>query len=248
MSCFGMDNATDIAGVAALLADSSRSTMLQALMDQRARTAGELAILAKIAPSTASQHLGRLTDGGLLAVEAQGRHRYYRLATPRVAALLESIMALAPAPVASHAPNVGFDLRFARTCYDHLAGTIAVALYDQLQTDGTLSVTSGGITLTPAGAERLRSLGIDTKAVEAGRRALARACLDWTERRHHLAGALGAALLSSFREHKWLTPRSGPRALRLTAAGRRALASRFGIEVGALIEAPGFELGIEITS
>lgn len=91
-----MDNATDIVGVAALLADSSRSTMLQALMDRRARTAGELAILAKIAPSTASQHLGRLTDGGLLVVEAQGRHRYYRLATPRVAALLESIMALAP--------------------------------------------------------------------------------------------------------------------------------------------------------
>jgi DNA-binding transcriptional ArsR family regulator len=231
-----MHNAIDIADVAALLADSSRSTMLQALMDRRARTAGELAVLAKIAPSTASQHLGRLTDGGLLAVEAQGRHRYYRLATPRVAALLESIMALAPAPVASRPPNVGFDLRFARTCYDHLAGTIAIALYDQLQIDGTLRVTSAGIALTPAGAQRMRSLGIDTEAIRAGRRPLARTCLDWTERRHHLAGALGAALLCSFRDHKWLTPRTGPRALRLTTAGRRALASRFDIDVSAVME------------
>lgn len=231
-----MDNVADIAGVAALLADSSRSTMIQALMDQRARTAGELALLAKIAPSTASQHLGRLTDGGLLVVEAQGRHRYYRLATPRVAALLESVMALAPAPVASHAPNVGFDLRFARTCYDHLAGTIATALYDQLQIDGTLQVTSAGITLTPAGTQRLQSLGIDTATIQAGRRPLARTCLDWTERRHHLAGALGAALLGSFRAHNWLTPRNAPRALRLTTAGRRALASHFNIDVSALME------------
>jgi DNA-binding transcriptional ArsR family regulator len=231
-----MDNVTDIAGVAALLADSSRSTMLQALMDQRARTAGELATLAKIAPSTASQHLGRLTDGRLLAVEAHGRHRYYRLATPRVAALLESIMALAPAPIASHAPNVGFELSFARTCYDHLAGTIATALYEQLQIDGTLSVTSGGIALAPAGAQRLQSLGIDTEAIQAGRRPLARRCLDWTERRHHLAGALGAALLYSFRARNWLIPRSAPRALRLTTAGRRALASHFDLDVSALME------------
>jgi hypothetical protein len=116
------------------------------------------------------------------------------------------------------------------------ARTIAVALYDQLQTDGTLSVTSGGITLTPAGAQRLRSLGVDTEAIQAGRRPLARSCLDWTERRDHLAGALGAALLSSFRAHKWLTPRSGPRALRLTAAGRRALVRHFDIDVSTLME------------
>ncbi len=231
-----MDNVTDIAGVAAILADGSRSTMLQALMDRRARTAGELAILAKIAPSTASQHLGRLIDGGLLVVEAQGRHRYYRLATPRVAALLESIMALAPGPVASHAPNVGFDLSFARTCYDHLAGTIATALYDQLQIDGALRVTSEGIRLTPAGAQRLQSLGIDTEAMQAARRPLARTCLDWTERRHHLAGALGAALLESFRAHNWLTPRSAPRVLRLTTAGRQALANQFNIDVGTLMK------------
>jgi DNA-binding transcriptional ArsR family regulator len=225
----------DITDIAGLLADSSRSTMLQALMDRHARTAGELARLAKIAPSTASQHLGRLTDGGLLVVEAQGRHRYYRLADPRVAALLESMMAFAPAPVASFAPHVGFDLRFARTCYDHLAGTIATALYDRLQADGTLRVTPEGITLSPAGAPALQSLGIDIQALRTGRRPLARACLDWTERRHHLAGALGGALLSSFRARDWLVPRNIPRALRLTTTGRRALASHFDIDVDVLV-------------
>jgi len=232
---------TDITGVAGLLADGSRATMLQALMDQRARTAGELARLARIAPSTASQHLARLSDGGLLALESRGRHRYYRLANPNVAALLEGMMAFAPAPVAPRnatlrTPNVGFDLRFARTCYDHLAGTIATALYDRLRADGTLRVTSSGVTLTPAGARRLQSLGIDTETLRAGRRPLARACMDWTERRDHLAGGLGAALLSHFRAQRWLTPRNAPRALRLTTTGRRALATHFDIDVSTLTE------------
>jgi DNA-binding transcriptional ArsR family regulator len=230
----GMEDAIDITDIAGLLADGSRSTMLQALMDQRARTAGELARLARIAPSTASRHLGRLTDGGLVVVEAQGRHRYYRLADPSVAALLESMLVFAPAPAASRTPDVGFDLRFARTCYDHLAGTIATALYDRLAADGTLHVTAEGVGLTPAGAQRLQALGIDSETLRAGRRPLARACLDWTERRHHLAGALGAALLSSFRAREWLVPRNVPRALRLTTAGRRALANHFDIDVGAL--------------
>jgi DNA-binding transcriptional ArsR family regulator len=234
-----MDDATDITGVAGLLADSSRATMLQALMDQRARTAGELARLAKIAPSTASQHLGRLTDGELLVVEAQGRHRYYRLANPQVAALLEGMMAFAPASVPPAPQRVGFDLRFARTCYDHLAGTIATALYDRLQADGTLRVTSSGVTLTPAGTRRLQSLGIDTESLRAGRRPLVRACLDWTERRDHLAGGLGAALLNQFRTQQWLTPRNAPRALRLTTTGRRALASHFDIDVSTLTETTG---------
>ena len=181
----------DITGLAGLLADASRSTMLQALMDRRARTAGELARLAKIAPSTASRHLSRLTDGELLAVEPQGRHRHYRLANPQVAVLLESMMAFAPASLPPRPRHVGFDLRFARTCYDHLAGTIATALYDRLRADGTLSVTSGGITLTPAGDRRLRSLGIDTETLQAGRRPLARACLDWITMRADKRGSVG---------------------------------------------------------
>jgi len=231
-----MDDATDITAVAGLLADSSRATMLQALMDQRARTAGELARLARIAPSTASQHLARLSDGGLLALESQGRHRYYRLANRKVAALLEGMMAFAPAPDPPVPQRVGFDLRFARTCYDHLAGTIATALYDRLQADGTLRVTSSGVTLTPPGARRLQSLGIDTETLRAGRRPLARACMDWTERRDHLAGGLGAALLSHFRTQQWLTPRNAPRTLRLTTTGRRALATHFDINVSTLTE------------
>jgi DNA-binding transcriptional ArsR family regulator len=232
----GMGDATDITGVAALLADSSRSAMLQALMDQRARTAGELAHLAKIAPSTASEHLARLNDGGLLACEAQGRHRYYRLANPKVAALLESMMAFEPASAPMRPLHVGFDLRFARTCYDHLAGTVATALYERLVTDGTLSIIADAITLTPAGARRLQPLGIDADAMRSGRRPLARSCLDWTERRDHLAGALGAAFLASFRTHNWVIPRNTPRALRLTAAGRDALASHFDIDVSALVK------------
>jgi DNA-binding transcriptional ArsR family regulator len=239
-----VDSAIDITGLAGLLADASRSTMLQALMDRRARTAGELARLAKIAPSTASQHLSRLTAGELLAVEAQGRHRYYRLANPEVAALLESMMAFAPAPAdaTSRTASAGFDLRFARTCYDHLAGTIATALYDRLQADGTLRVTSGGIMVTAAGDRRMRSLGIDTDTLRAGRRPLARACLDWTERRHHLAGGLGAAILASFRARHWLTPRNVPRALRVTTAGRQAFASHFDIDVSALAALPSFSI------
>jgi DNA-binding transcriptional ArsR family regulator len=226
--------AIDIANIAGILADPSRSTMLQALMDQRARTTGELARLAKVAPSTASEHLSRLTDGRLVTVQAQGRYRYWRLAGPEVAALLETIMALTPKPLAPPPPRVGFDLRFLRTCYDHLAGTVATALYDELQANGTLTVTDDRIELTADGAARLRSVGIDTEALRLGRRPLARACLDWTERRHHLAGALGAALLSTFREQNWVTPRREPRALRLTAAGRREFALHFGVDTASL--------------
>ncbi len=230
-----MVQAIDIAEVGRLLADPSRATFLQALMDQRARTTGELARLARVAPSTASEHLSRLADGRLLTVEAQGRHRYYRLADPKVAELLESIMALTPQPLASRAPRVGFDLRFARTCYDHLAGSVATAIYDQLTATAALTVSPEGIELTPDGAARLRSLGIDADELQRGRRPLARACLDWTERRHHLAGALGAALLDTFREQKWVKSRGEPRALSLTTAGQRALAEHFAIDTTRLV-------------
>lgn len=229
-----MVTAIDIADVARLVADPSRSTMLQALMDERARTAGELAQLARIAPSTASEHLSRLINGRLVTVAAQGRHRYYRLADAKVAVLLETMMALTPEPLAPPAPRVGFDMRFARTCYDHLAGTVATALYDELRDRGTLTVTRDRVELSPAGVKRLSLLGIDAEALRAGRRPLVRPCLDWTERRHHLAGALGAAVLSTFRARGWLRPRGTPRALRVTAAGSRALASHFGIDVESL--------------
>jgi hypothetical protein len=203
-------------------------------MDQRARTTGELARLAKIAPSTASEHISLLTDARLLAVQAQGRHRYWSLAGPEVAELLEAIMTLTPKPLAPPSPKVNSDLRFLRTCYDHLAGTVAIALYDQLQANGSLSISDERIELTPVGSESLRMLNIDPNGLRRGRRPLARPCLDWTERRHHLAGALGAALLNMFREQSWVTPRREPRALRLTSAGRRELALQFGIDTANL--------------
>jgi DNA-binding transcriptional ArsR family regulator len=230
-----MDSAIDIANIAGLLADPSRSTMLQALMDRRARTTGELARLAKIAPSTASEHISKLADARLLTVQAQGRHRYWSLAGPEVAKLLEAIMALTPKPVTPPSPSVSSDLRFLRTCYDHLAGAIAIAIYDQLQVDESLTILDERIELTPAGAKRMRALNIEPDGLGRGRRPLTRPCLDWTERRHHLAGALGAALLDMFREQSWVTPRREPRALRLTTTGRRELAVHFGIDIANLI-------------
>jgi DNA-binding transcriptional ArsR family regulator len=232
-----MELAADLSDLAGLLADESRSAMLQALMDQRARTAGELARIARVAPSTASRHLGRLTDGRLVTVEANGRHRYYRLSDPKVAALLEGMMAFTPVAATRRTRNVDFDLRFARTCYDHLAGTISTALYEQLQVNGTLRVTPDFITLTRSGSQRLKSLGLDLESLTAGRRPLTRTCLDWTERRDHLAGALGAGLLANFRALNWVVPRNAPRRLRVTEVGRKGLADHFGLDVGVLVGA-----------
>ncbi len=233
-----MTTGIETANVARLLADPSRARMLQALMDRRARTTGELGRLARIAPSTASEHLNRLADGQLVAVKAQGRRRYWSLAGPEVATLLETIMALTPQPKTPHRSGASFELGFVRTCYDHLAGTVATALYDRLQAQGTLAVTAEGIELTAAGSDRLGALGIDPEGLRHGRRPLARGCLDWTERREHLAGALGAALLNTFRERKWVTPRREPRALRITATGRRELATHFEIDTTSLSTKP----------
>jgi DNA-binding transcriptional ArsR family regulator len=230
-----MEHAADLADLAGLLADGSRCAMLQALMDQRARTATELARVAKVAPSTASRHLSRITDGGLVTVEAQGRNRYYRLANAEVATLLERMMAFTPVADSRPAPKVDFELRFARTCYDHLAGVVATALYQEFLANGTLHAAPEFIAVTPQGSRTLASFGIDVDALGAGRRPLTRTCLDWTERRDHLAGALGAVLLTSFRARNWLAPRRAPRAMRVTDAGREGLAAHFGVDVTALV-------------
>lgn len=219
-----------VASVATLVGDPTRAEMLAVLLDGRAHTVGELARHAGVAVSTASGHLGRLLDGGLVAVEAQGRHRYHRLAGPEVASLLEQLHALAaqpPAPVRAPAA-----LAYARTCYDHLAGTVAVALYDRLVDTGALHLGDAGPELAPAGAGILARLGVDTGAVAAtearGRRPLTRACLDWTERRPHLAGALGAALLDSLVAARWVVRQPSSRAVRVTDAGREGLTEALG--------------------
>ncbi|WP_243060873.1 helix-turn-helix transcriptional regulator [Nocardioides sp. SR21] len=214
---------TDLAAAGALIGDPSRARMLDALMGGRALAAGELARVAGVGRSTASEHLARLLDGGLVEVVAQGRHRYYRIAGPDVGAALEALSHVAPPrPVASlrqsgHARALGH----ARTCYDHLAGVCGVALHDALLAGDWLTPAYD---VTPAGAAGLGSWGVDVEAARAQRRAFARPCLDWTERRPHLAGALAAAITGSLVERAWFVRRAADsRALRLTDAGRAGL-------------------------
>lgn len=193
--------------------------MLDSLMSGRALAAGELARVAGIAPSTASEHLARLLSGGLVEVVAQGRHRYYRLAGPAVGAALEALSQVAPTrPVrtlreSGHARALGF----ARTCYDHLAGRCGVALHDALLERRWLSEAYD---VTPAGVAALAGWGVDVDAARGRRRSFARPCLDWTERRPHLAGALAAGIETALLDRGWFVPRSGSsRALRLTEVG-----------------------------
>lgn len=221
-----------LAGTGALLADPTRAAILAVLLGGRAHPAGELARLAGVAASTASEHLARLLDGGLVVVEARGRHRYYRLAGAETAGLLEAVVALDPrssdVTAAAHVPRA---LRFARSCYDHLAGELGVALYDGLVDGGLLAVRDGVPAVTPAGARVLATLGIEADDLAARPRPLARTCRDWSQRRLHLAGGLGAALLATMLRDGWLARGTRPRALVLTRAGRSGLADRLGVRV-----------------
>jgi DNA-binding transcriptional ArsR family regulator len=212
--------------IGALLADPGRAAMLWALMDGTARPAGELTLIAGLSPSAASAHLARLTDGGLLALEVRGRHRYYRIATPDVAAAIEALMNVAEAsasarPAAKPARTVPLDMRHARTCYDHMAGEIAVQVFEQLVGDGLLVRNGDTLDATPRGAARLAGWGVDIGALRARRRRFACTCPDWSERRPHLGGALGAALLDSWIAGGWVERASRPRVLRITPAGQR---------------------------
>ena len=211
---------TDLAAIGALIGDPSRARMLDALMSGRALAAGELARVAGVGASTASEHLARLRDGGLVEVVAQGRHRYYRIAGPDVGVALEALSHISPAlPVgtlrqAGHARALGF----ARTCYDHLAGVCGVALHDALLAHEWLTPAYD---VTRAGEHALAGWGVDVAAARARRRSFARGCLDWTERRPHLAGALAADITDGLVERGWFARRaSDSRALRLTDAGR----------------------------
>jgi DNA-binding transcriptional ArsR family regulator len=220
---------SDLAGLAALLADESRARMCMSLMDGRAWTSGELARAAGIAPSTASEHLGRLVKGGLAVVVPQGRHRYYRLASPEVAGVLESLSSIAP-PLKVRSlrdASRGKALAAARMCYDHLAGKAGVALTSTFHLLGYLDDE----TLTPVGAIAFGDFGLDVEALRRGRRRLVRHCVDWTERRPHLAGALGAAVANQLLERGWLTRIGTGRAVQVTAEGREGLWTTFGWEL-----------------
>ncbi|MEU7881865.1 ArsR/SmtB family transcription factor [Microbispora bryophytorum] len=220
----------DIAPVAALIADGARAAMLTALLDGRALAAGELAGIAGVSAPTASSHLARLLDGGLVTVVKQGRHRYYRLAGPDVARTLE-VLARISGRVAVRSLRQSRQarlLREARSCYDHLAGRVGVELYDALVREAGLIEADGGCLLTASGAQALTELGVDVDRVRRARRRFAPDCLDWLERRPHLGGALGAAVLDRLLAREWLVRGTVPRALRLTGAGREGLERIFG--------------------
>jgi DNA-binding transcriptional ArsR family regulator len=223
----------DIAAAAALMADPARATMLQALMDGGALPSGVLARRAQIAASTASEHLNRLLAGGFVLREVSGREHLYRLASPAVAETLESVARIATA-VEVHSlggANRAEAIRTARTCYDHLAGKLGVGLTEALIHRGALVEGSDAYELTDSGERLLAELGVDVAAARKRRRSFARACLDWSERRPHLAGALGAALADALLAHAWVLRRPSDRGLRITRVGRRELA-RLGVELG----------------
>jgi hypothetical protein len=207
--------------------------MLYCLLDGHARTSTELALVAEVSPSTASVHLAQLKDRGLVRVLAQGKHRYYSLEGARTAAALEALMVVAVGPGNRFVPNTPPRLRAARTCYDHIAGRIAVALHDRFRQLAWLTAVSGdSYDVTAAGARALSELGVDIEATRALRRRFAYACVDWSERRPHIGGALGAALLKLALQRKWISRDLDSRALRVTQGGRRDMEHRFGLRLG----------------
>lgn len=215
-----MVHPTDIAAVAALLGDASRSRMLAVLMDGRARTATELALAGDVAPSTASSHLARLSEAGIVEVAKQGRHRYFRLSDAEIATAIESLMVLTTRKVPRPTGPANPCMRAARICYDHLAGEAGVRLLQSLLDHGYIR-DQADLVLTGTGERWCAGIGVDLAVLKAGRRPLCRACLDWSERRDHLAGALGAALLRRILDHGYAKRVPDSRALVIGARGER---------------------------
>lgn len=221
----------DLSRVAGVIGEPTRAAILGALLGGEWLPAGELARRAGVTPSTASEHLARLVEHGLVTRRRSGRHRYYALAGRDVAAALESLARIAPLPaVATRRESTRSEaLKFARTCYDHLAGRLGVLLTDTLLERGLISVR--GYEVTARGEDWLRTLDIDVAALRRGRRTLARPCLDWSERLDHLAGAVGAAIAATMLERRWLARIDGTRAVRLTVRGREGLYRVLGLEI-----------------
>lgn len=221
-----------IAEIAALLGDSARATMTSALLDGRALSASELARAARITPQTASTHLAKLTEAGLLSALRSGRHRYFRLASPAVAEMIDGIVAVALAKRPRFRPftHQARALGAARICYDHLAGRLSVALTDALVARRYVTVDDDAARLTAEGTRFLAALGVELPTLPRARRHSCRLCLDWTERRLHLAGAVGAAITHRFFALGWMerVPRS--HAVVVTPSGRRGLQKTFGVD------------------
>ncbi|KAB0494065.1 ArsR/SmtB family transcription factor [Pseudomonas vancouverensis] len=226
--------------VAAAIAEPARTKMLCSLMDGHARTSTELAAVAEVSASTASAHLAKLKDLALVRLHAQGRHRYYSLADKQVAQALEALMVIGQNTAPTFKPNTPDRLQFARTCYDHLAGTLAVLLHDRLLEAGWLQETDErAYRLSDSGTAMFETLGIEVQDLSAQRRRFACPCLDWSMRRPHLGGSLGAALLQMALKRKWLTQDLDSRALALTALGRKEIGGRLGVELPSAIEDTG---------
>jgi DNA-binding transcriptional ArsR family regulator len=221
-----------VSRIAAAIGEPARARMLYCLVDGRARTSTELAMVAEVTPSTASVHLQRLKTQRLVKVFAQGKHRYYSLEGANVAAALESLSVLVGGSQHIFVPGTRNRLRAARTCYDHIAGTLGVSLYDRFKALGWLSAASSAhntYDLTPDGARAFEALGIDIEATRTLRRRFAYACVDWSERRPHLGGAVGAALLHVALKRKWVVQDLDSRALTITRFGRREMLTRFSL-------------------
>ncbi len=223
----------DLAETAALISDPGRASMLIALLGGVTLPAGQLAMIANVAPQTASSHLNRLLSGRLITVEQQGRHRYYRLASSEAAHAIEALLAMSARPqqraALSH-PNPDQGLALARTCYSHLAGKVAVQIVDAMEKRGYLVARDAKLyQVTARGRTWFEKFGITMSDAQLKHPRFARRCLDWTERRYHLAGELGSALLERFHEMKWIAPVRGSRAVRVTLNGQSEIENRFGV-------------------
>jgi len=220
-----------LAETASLVGDPTRAAMLVTLMDGRALTAGELARVAGVTAQTASGHLAKMLEARLIAVERQGRHRYYRLASAAIGAMLETMMvAAAPPPVRTGPRDAA--MRRARICYDHLAGESGVAMADAMRARGQIDLAGDGAALTASGLQMLEEIGVELRSgKKAGGAVFCRPCLDWSERRHHIAGAAGAAIFSAFLKHNWIRRMEHSRALIITPTGITAFEHHFGVRL-----------------
>ena len=222
-----------VARIAGAIGEPARARMLFSLMDGHARTSTELAVVAEVSTSTASAHLNRLKEERLVKVITQGKHRFYSLEGPKVARVLEGLSVLVDQPRRKFVPNTPTRLRAARVCYDHLAGHLGVSLHDRFKDlKWLLRATGDGedaYELTAEGVKALEALGLDIEEMRKLRRRFAYACLDWSERRPHIGGALGSALLQAALKRKWVTRDLDSRAIHITNTGRRELSARFGI-------------------
>ncbi len=224
-----MDGTPNIAKIGALLGDNTRARMLSTLMHGKALTASELAREAGVTAQTATSHLAKMESGGLLTLRKQGRHKYFTLASDDIAALLETLMGLSASdePLRTLTGPRDTAMRNARVCYNHLAGNKGIQLYDSLLASRYLVLSSAVLTLSRKGQHFMQEFGIDLDTLQASRSPLCRACLDWSERRSHLAGSLGRALLAQFETLRWMKRDNSSRIVRFSAKGEHAFNTTF---------------------